>query len=98
MNNEILEFIQRRFPNDSNWTSGNCFHFAAILKSCFSGMIVYDPVEGHFLFHNHLDGKYYDHTGIREYEKEYEKNFIDWKTLPQIDILWYKRLLRDCVL
>ena len=96
--NEIEEFIQRRFPNDSNWTNGNCFHFAAILKSCFSGVIVYDPVDGHFLFHNYLDQEYYDYTGKRSYSEEQIKNFVDWKSLPQTDILWYKRLLRDCVL
>ena len=98
MKNEVLEFIERRFPEDCNWTTGNCYHFAAILKNCFSGSIVYDPVEGHFLFLNNFDHQYYDHTGIRIYEEEYSKNFVDWKTLPYTDILWYKRLLRDCVL
>lgn len=33
--NKIEEFINRRFPNDCNWLSGNCYYFAIILKDRF---------------------------------------------------------------
>ena len=32
---EILDFIQRRFPKDSDWTTGNCYWFAGILGNRF---------------------------------------------------------------
>ena len=37
--NTVLEFIHRRFPQDSNWLTGNCYHFALILSSVFNGDI-----------------------------------------------------------
>ena len=36
---EVMEFIQRRFPKDSNWTNGNCYYFALILSDRFNGTI-----------------------------------------------------------
>lgn len=54
LENKVLDFIQRRFPkarDDKQWVSGNCFYFASILKVRFpEGYIVYDVIEGHFLF------------------------------------------------
>jgi len=47
--NTVLEFIHRRFPQDSNWLTGNCYHFALILSSVFNGDIFYDVVAGHFV-------------------------------------------------
>ena len=32
---EVIEFIKRRFPTDSNWLSGNCYYFAKILQERF---------------------------------------------------------------
>ncbi len=49
--NNIIKFIKRRFPNDSNWLNGNCFYFAVILKNRFpKGVIFYDVVIDHFVF------------------------------------------------
>ena len=95
---EIEEFIKRRFPNNSNWMDRNDFQFAAILKSCFSGVIVFDPNEKHFLFHNYIDQNYYDYSGKRNYTEEEILEFLDWKTLPQNDVMLYKELLRNYVL
>lgn len=33
--NKALEFIHRRFPQDSNWLTGNCYHFALIFIQRF---------------------------------------------------------------
>ena len=95
MKDEIVEFIQRRFPFDCNWLNGNCYYFAQILDSRFMGDIVYDPIDGHFLFlHNN---NYYDWSGRREYSKDRVKQFIDWNTYFFKDRLHYNRLWRDCV-
>lgn len=74
----IEEFIKRRFPIDCDWTGGNCYFFALIIKSIFSGRIVYNPIDGHFLCYT--DGRYYDWTGRRDYSAEYASNFLDWET------------------
>lgn len=39
--NEVTEFIHRRFPDDCNWTSGNCYYFAVILQARFGGEKLY---------------------------------------------------------
>lgn len=74
--NKVEEFIQRRFPNDNNWLSENCFFFATILKTVFGGTIVYDPVKSHFLLC--LNDGYYDWAGKHNYTKEESSNFITW--------------------
>ena len=96
-NPEILEFIHRRFPNDSNWLDGNCFFFAKILECAFMGTVVYDPIDGHFLFTQ--DGKvYYDWAGAHQYEKEYSDKFEVWKFYMRKDPNHYARVMRDCTL
>lgn len=96
-NPEILEFIQRRFPNDSDWLNGNCYFFAKILESAFMGTIVYDAIAGHFLFTQ--DGEiYYDWAGAHQYEKEYSDKFEVWKFYMRKDPSHYARVMRDCTL
>ena len=73
MEERVLDFISRRFPNESNWMNGNCFFFAQILKARFHGDIVYDPIDGHFLLLA-PDGQFYDWTGKREYDENYAQN------------------------
>lgn len=90
---EILDFINRRFPEDNGkWTDGNCFWFALILKTRFQkGSIWYEPIEGHFLFK--YDHYFYDWTGLymkdtsraHEFSKEYDERL-------------YERLIRDCIM
>ena len=44
---EIEEFINRRFKQDCDWLTGNCYYFAATLKIRFPYLeIVYFPVAG----------------------------------------------------
>ena len=96
-NPEILEFIHRRFPKDSNWLDGNCFFFAKILECAFMGTIVYDPIDGHFLFTQ--DGEiYYDWAGAHQYEKEHSDKFEVWKFYMRKDPSHYARVIRDCTL
>lgn len=90
--NEIIEFIKRRFPNDSNWISGNCFYFATILKVRFpSGIIFYDVILGHFVFKYEND--YYDWTG----KINPDGFLVEWEKFEEYDKLQYKNIIRDCI-
>lgn len=96
MEKEILEFINRRFPIDCNWTNGNCFYFAQILANRFHGDVVYDPIDGHFLFWA-SDGNFYDWTGIRIYDESQKRNMFLWCDSAMKDGLLHNRIYRDCV-
>ena len=96
MEEQILEFIKRRFPQDCHWLDGNCYFFAEILASRFMGDIVYDPIEGHFLFYGY-DENFYDWTGRRDYTEEQKKKMVLWKDYFHIDNLHYQHIWRDCV-
>lgn len=96
MEKQIVDFIQRRFPMDCGWMNGNCFYFAQILASRFVGEIVYDPIEGQFLFWA-SDNNLYDWTGRREYTVEQRKKMFVWQDGVLKDSLLYSRIWRDCV-
>ena len=96
MEEQILEFIKRRFPNDSHWMDGNCFYFAQILKARFHGDVVYDPIDGHFLFLA-SDNQLYDWTGRRIYTNEERRKMFLWKDCPLKDPLHHDHIYRDCV-
>ncbi len=91
---DILNFIQKRFPIDCNWTNGNCYYFAIILKTRFpSGEIVYDVIDGHFLFrHNNV---LYDYRGE---QSEEGRTIISWKHFNQYDKNQKRVIIRDCIL
>ena len=80
-NSEILEYV---------FTQGNCYHFSAILDNLFEGGIVYNPIEGHFLFES--DNMFYDITGKVNEPKHYD--FL-W-TIAEYDTDYYIRLMADC--
>ena len=96
MENQILDFIKRRFPNDCNWMDGNCFFFAQILRARFHGDVVYDPIDGHFLLWA-PDGNFYDWTGKREYDEAYVRKISIWSDYVTKDPLHYSHIWRDCV-
>lgn len=90
---EILEFIRRRFPNDSNWLNGNCYHFACILRDVFDGEIYYDVIYDHFV--TKCGGIYYDWSGV--YNKD-DMFLVNWSNFDDCDHLLKKRVIRNCVM
>ena len=93
MQDEVLEFIQRRFKDDCKWTDGNCYYFAIILKYRFpEGKIFYDVTWGHFIF-EYL-GQFYDWTGI----KNPDTYLVEWDKFEKYDSLQKERIIRDAIL
>lgn len=92
MGQSILSFIQKRFPKNCNWTSGNCYYFSLILKDRFpGGQIIYEPVVGHFMYK--LENKCYDYLGAHKVPEF----FYIWEELEKQDKKLYSRLQRDCL-
>ena len=90
--NRVLEFIRRRFPQDSNWLTGNCYHFALILSSVFNGDIFYDVVAGHFV--TRINNVFYDWSG-----KINPTNYlVNWNHFDEYDNLQKERIIKDCIL
>ena len=91
--NEILEFIQRRWKKDCDWTNGNCYWFAYILTTRFNNLkIYYLPIEGHFVAGDGIT--FYDFHGINNLQ---EKPYL-FSQLELEEPHWYKRIVRDCIL
>lgn len=92
-NVEILDFINRRFPeNNGNWLYGNCFWFAHILKTRFpSGEIWYEPIIGHFIFK--YDDYFYDWRGLF-----LQDTSVAFKFNKEYDYSLYDRLVKFCIL
>ena len=94
MENKILEFIKRRFKKDCDWTDGNCYYFALILKNRFpDGKIYNDVIYGHFVFK--YQNSFYDWNGY--YEKA-NSNLIEWDNFRYYDSLQEDRIIRNCIL
>lgn len=91
MEQKILEFIHRRFPQDCDWINGNCYFFAIILQSSFGGKIYYDVINGHFLAK--IDEFYYDWTGK---SKEFGV-LVEWSKFDEYDQLQKERIIKDCI-
>ena len=92
---KIIEFIKRRFPEDCDWTSGNCYFFALILQKVFGGEIVYEQIEGHFLLK--IGKRYYDWTGnVSDKYRDFKDSMVlfDYR----FDEALKQRLIRDCIL
>lgn len=92
--NTIEEFIKRRFPEDCNWTSGNCYYFAKILESTFNGRIWYELIYGHFVCE--IDGEFYDWNG--KVKPSIDKKYIPWDKMEEYDSNVKSRIIRDCIL
>lgn len=94
MIDEVIEFIKRRFPNDSMWLSGNCYYFALILHARFpQSKIIYDPINGHFIIQ--YKNTLYDWHGV--YVPKNYSALIDWDEYATIDNEHYKRIQRDVI-
>lgn len=92
---QVQSFISSRFMIDCNWTNGNCYYFAQILKCRFPFLdIYYLPVQGHFAV---SDGSnFYDYTGLAQLVEN--ERPIKWDDLAQTDALLHAHIIRDCVL
>lgn len=91
---EVLDFIQRRFPHDNLWLDGNCYYFALILHDRFpESEIIYDLIEGHFLirYKNIL----YDWHGI--YIPDNYNALVVWENYKSEDPIHYKRIIKDVI-
>ncbi len=91
----VLEFIQRRFPveGNGNWTTGNCYYFAVILKSRFpDATIFYDVVDGHFV--TRIEDSYWDYTGEIFPESD---NLVPWEKFQEYDYLQFLQIIHDCL-
>lgn len=93
MNDKVLNFIEKRFKNDCDWMTNNCYYFAIILKDRFpEGKIFYDVIYGHFIFW--FEGKFYDWNGI----VESNGYCVEWDKFDEYDFLQRQRIIRDCIL
>ena len=94
MQDEVLEFIHRRFPQDCHWLDGNCYYFALILKDRFpESRIVYDAIYGHFFVW--YKDKCYDYAGERVWPGG--AYVIPWDEFDKYDSLVKERIVRDCI-
>ena len=92
----ILEFIKRRFPQNCDWDTGNCWWFAAILQARFTELeIWYEPVKGHFYAGNKDGTIFYDWYGAHINLKDKPILIND---IIKSDPKWAKRLIRDCIM
>lgn len=94
MQNEVLDFINKRFKKDCDWLTGNCYYFTLILKDRFpEGHIYYDVINGHFVFAYKC--YIYDWTGII---KNVDGILIRWEDFNSYDPLQRERIVRDCIM
>lgn len=89
---KVLEFIQRRFSTDCNWTDGNCYFLALILADVFGGDIWYECIAGHFVCM--IGGMFYDWGGV--HDRQADEFYVRWNEFKQYDGLRYERIIRDC--
>lgn len=91
---EIEEFINRRFKQDCDWLTGNCYYFAAILKIRFPYLeIVYFPVAGHFATLYRRINYFYDYRG----KYQTKEVFYFWNELRNVEPNLFERIVKDCV-
>lgn len=91
---KFIENFKKGFPEEQMkniFTQGNCFHFATMLESFYSGYIVYDPHNQHFLFKR--GKRFYDING----EVDEPLDFQLWEDLEEDGGEEYEFLLRNCV-
>lgn len=94
MDNEVLEFIHKRWTKDANWLDGNCYWFAHILISRFPYLeMYYLPIRGHFVVKDtRYHDRFYDWTGF----VELDEMPIRLEAIAEHEPNWYLRLMRDC--
>ena len=93
--NQVVEFIERRFPAEENWLRENNYYFAIILREAFpGGKIFFDPSEEHFLYM--LNGQLYDWYGLRD-DYPINTHFIDWEEYSKTNTAHCRKIVRDFI-
>lgn len=96
IHDQVLSFIQRRFPEDCHWTDGNCFWFAHILLRRFwmyDPVLMYNPTVNHFVVK--IGEQCYDHSGVYD---PGEDQLRIWEEYSMEDALESGRIIHDCVM
>lgn len=96
---EVADFCSRF--NDCDWTSGNCYYFAVILKDRFNGEIYYDVIRGHFVC-KILDKFFFDYNGLYQVDYNHKNQdkgtkLIKWDDFHIYDYEQKWRIQRDCI-
>ena len=95
--NEVLDFINKfKASNpveiEKNFLYGNCYWFAKILELRFNGVIIYYPVENHFV--TRIENIEYDISGIVDYK---DSRGYNWNNYIRYDKLDYYRVVINCI-
>lgn len=103
----ILDFIHRFQGSEETFLKGCCFWFSYILSNRFSQnefkdsytTILYDGVEGHFIYgikdDSDMSWHYFDIRGdVTDIYKSRRLFAIEW--IKKYDKIWYNHLMRDC--
>lgn len=85
MDDKVLNFIYRRFPDGNKWKKENSFFFALILKKVFWGTIYFDTEKKWFI--TKVKDKYYCPYGVYlvnedklvSWQAMYEDDFENWR-------------------
>jgi len=97
---DFIDNFKDGFDDDAlekAFMEGNCYHFALILYSLFDGEIVYDCINGHFMFQkrNAKPCEYYD---IKGWGKVYmDDGIIEWNTIKKKEPTMAKNILYNCI-
>lgn len=106
MPDEIVQFIKNFSAAKDTFLNGCCYWFAFILSARFHcGIIMYEPVEGHFVYAVSDNGNiggihgqgfhFYDVRGdVTELYADKPLYSLDY--LDKHDPPYYARLMRDC--
>lgn len=94
---QIKDFQQRRFAQDNNWTTGNCYWYAQILQIRFPQLdIYYQPINNHWIAGNKNLNIYADWDGIYTFTELQEKPIL-WTEYVKLDFRHALRLIKQCI-
>lgn len=94
MINTFINNFKKSNPQaiEKAFTEGNCYWFAKILEVRFGGVILYNPVEGHFVW-GHPEYGIYDITG----RIHINDVCIQWELFKRIEPIEAARIIKQCV-
>lgn len=106
MKEKVCQFIEnyKRISYHKNtrekielaFTNGNCYWFAFILSTVFSGTICYLPIEGHFICK--IEDEYYDIYGCIHESFNYRiDSLYEWDEYQKIEPNASERIKAQCI-